>query len=76
MSSVASSIQTLLHAVSDSKDAFSLAKQASMAANLLTRSPGLFAVALNVLASAYQFHILPSELQVRCVCVCVVVLRE
>ena len=41
-----------------------------MASTLLPRSPGLFAVALNVLASAYEFHILQPEQQV-CLCVCV-----
>ena len=70
MCSVAASVQTLLHGFSESKDAFSHAKQASIASTLLPRSPGLFAVALNVLASAYEFHILQPEQQV-CLCVCV-----
>ena len=59
--STAASVQSLLHAFSESKDAFSLAKRASMASTLLPRSPGLFAVALDVLASAYQLYILESE---------------
>ena len=63
--SVAASVQSLLHTFSEPADALSLARQASVASRLLTQSPGLFSVALNVLASAYQFHILQSE-QVRC----------
>lgn len=57
--SMAASVQSLIHSISEPN--LTVTKQISVASSLLTRTPALYPVSLDVLASAYQVYILQSE---------------